>query len=192
MIKYEDMYSICNGIYVSHQKKSQKPVLYVSHSKEKMEKMRHFFPLSKYRDWDRLDFILFCDFVMYSTRASSIYSLLDNLRNSEEHFKKFRVFLEILKTYKSFLKDDCLYLKEKYNNPDLDECISEFLDKKIKFTTMYILWNKKFNNSKSKSMINNIHLDKLFNLFKFINIEDIDNIKTENFDFYDRLLKEEE
>lgn len=190
MLKFEDIYHIINGIYVSHQKKSQKPVLYVSHTIEKMNKMKHLYPVSKYKDWDRLEFILYCDYVMYTTRASSVFTLLENLSNNTL-YKGFLVFLEVLKTYKSFLKQDCLYLKEMYNNPTLDECISEFVSKKIKFTTMYVLWNKKFNNVKSNSIVNNIHLDKLFNLFKFIKMEDLDNIKTENFEFYERLLTSE-
>lgn len=165
-LHYYDIYNISNGVFLTFQKNLKERLLYVSHSKEIMDKKMGFYPLNF---TDRNDFILLCVYIMFKYSPSSIYGLCEYLKtyNTIEYDK----FKNTIKFYKNLIKKDVTLLEEKYKNPMFKQVMYEYNKKQISFVTLYwylILYDiKEFN-----GINNTIVCESILNVFKFLTFKD--------------------
>lgn len=169
-MNYPMFYNLLHGVFYIYKNTPKRipdkaPKLSVNHSKEVMERNYVLFPYDNYKDWNNNTFIMLCSYLMFKYQCSSVNSLAEKLKefNNADDFKKF---LNIVKESKSFLRKDLEYLSSTYKKPSMKECIAEYKNKKIKFTTLYAVWEKTYNFSMDNlGMLDKILLNRLFSLF---------------------------
>lgn len=133
---YYDFYSITNGVFLTFSKNLSKKLLYVSHSKEVMDKKKQFYP--NY-DISRSDYIVLCIYVMFRYRPSSVYSMCEHLCNFRSFEKDYNVFKLEIKHYKNILLQDFNKLIEMYNKIDPLLALKEY-KQKIFHLLLFILF----------------------------------------------------
>jgi len=134
MLSYNDMYNITGGIHTTFRKKeAQKRSLSINHGKAKREKTRDLFPVNKYSETTRENFILACLYVAFNKSPSSLNGFIGYL--TDLNMKDVYSFKDHIINYRRYLKKDLEYL---YNEDvDFDKIKKLYRDKKIMWYTYY-------------------------------------------------------
>jgi hypothetical protein len=168
-LSYYDMYNISSGIQLAFTRKTSKRLLTVSHGKNKRDQMEKVFPVSKYKDWSRENFIVACLYINFIKSPSSFEDGLVLLRDLDEK-EVFKFKNEII-NYRKFLTEDINRIKvEEGSNPGLDYMIKEYRENRIKWYTFYfyLVVSNTDMEKLSRSRLNGFLLKKIKRLLLYI------------------------
>jgi hypothetical protein len=135
MLAYNDMYNISWGILTCSKITSNKRLLSINHSKLKRDKLEPLFPVSKYTEWTRENFIIAVLYLCFNKAPSSIHVLLAQLRELDS--KEVFAFKNEIINYRTFLIQDIEKLKVDSEHISTEYMISLYRIGKIKWYTFY-------------------------------------------------------
>ncbi len=135
-IGYNNMYNISAGIFSVFSSKNPNKRLYnVNHSENKREQMKKFFPINKYNDFTKENFILANLYINFKESPSSLNSVFEKLKNLD--MKKVYLFKNEIINYRKLISKDV----ERINNEETGTTLSYMLDEyrmnKIYWFTLY-------------------------------------------------------
>lgn len=135
MLAYKDMYNITCGILMAFKNNSDKRLLSVNHPLKKMNSFEQIFPVSKYSEWTRENFIIAVLYINFYKSPSSINSCIDLLRDLDKS-DVLRFKNEII-NYRTFLIQDIEKLKIDSEHINIDYMTNLYRNNRIKWYTYY-------------------------------------------------------
>jgi len=138
MLSYKHQYQILAGIYYTFTNNSSTRSLSVSHSEEKIQKMKMFYN-SKYETTTKQDFILICLHYIYTNNVTSLHDMMTGIYSlDKERLKESEVWKDRIINYSLHLSRDIEFIKNTHGGlKDFQTIIQLYRHKKINWYTMY-------------------------------------------------------
>ena len=168
MLQYSDMYNITAGIFTAFKQNKGKRLLTIRHPKSKRDYMERIFPVNKYSEWTKENFIIAVLYVNFYKSPSSLHSCIEHLRDLNKD-NVFRFKNEIL-NYRKFLQEDIERLKISSEHINQEYMTSQYRNSKIMWYTYYFYMINSGADIESleKSRINGYLVKKIKNLLLYI------------------------
>ena len=172
-IGYDNMYNISAGIFSTFNSSSNKKLYYVNHSREKKDRMKNIFPIRKYNNTTKENFIIHNLYINFKESPSSLESLFSKLQDLDT--KKSLQFKDEIKNYKKYLKEDIerIYIEE--SSVNMNYMMTQYRTNKIKWFTLYFYLLAKYGeipNSLKESRINSVLILKIEKLLIYLKFSD--------------------
>jgi hypothetical protein len=170
------MYNISAGIFSAFNSKNTKAKVYaVNHSQEKRDRMKNIFPIKKYNNFTKENFIFYNLYVNFHYSPSSLESLYEKLNTLD--ISKALSFKNEIINYKKFLREDIERINIEESNISIGYMINQFRKNKIRWFTLYFyilsIGNTIENTPEiSKSRINKKAVEKIQKLLLYVSFSD--------------------
>ena len=165
MIK-DDVYSISVRIYLTFRNNLDKPLKAINHSEKTKAKYIQLIPYYL-TDYSKETIIAMCLFINFYKKPKSIPSMIKMLVELEK--SQITSFKEDIKRYQQYLIQDYKYIKENKIN-DINAIFNLYIQKKIKFISLYFIIKKLDLESGIKSRIFSSIWQSLKTLMLFLKI----------------------
>jgi len=168
-ISFNDMYNITAGMNTAFTTpKIKRRTLTINHNQKKRDKMKFSFPVSKYEEWTRENFIIANLYVNFNRSSSSISSAMSELSAIDK--EQVMGFKNEIIYYRKFLKEDLERIFSEEGNIDLEYMIEEYRTHKIKWFTFYfyLIGTGQDIEKISRSRINGILIKKIEKMLLYV------------------------
>ncbi|MHB8097972.1 MAG: hypothetical protein ACYDD5_00070 [Sulfuricurvum sp.] len=168
-LSYNELYNISAGIFMAFTNKTDKRILTVNHPKSKRDNLEKIFPVSKYKDYTKENFIVTVLYVNFMKAPSSLIGCFEMLSNLED--KEALGFKNKIISYRKYLIDDIEKIKiEQGTNVSLDYMITEYRNNNINWYTFYfyLIASGQSIDDLEKSRLNGYLLKKIKKLLLYV------------------------
>lgn len=138
MLSYKNQYQVLAGIYYAFSNNSDTRVLNVSHSPQKIEKMR-IFSNTKYESSTKQDFIITCLWYIYNNSVTSLHDMMTGIYSlDKEQLKESEAWKNRIINYSMHISRDIDLINSRHGGlTDYQTIIQMYRHKEINWYTMY-------------------------------------------------------
>jgi len=138
MIQFNTLYNISAGIYFAFHNKNTKEKSYgVNHSANKKQKVKEWFPIYKFENMTKENYIIHCLYTNFKYPTTSYRKTIDKMADIPK--KETALFKEEIYHYKKYLKEDIQKLIDEGVTLDIQSTIDRYWRKEIKWYTLYFI-----------------------------------------------------